>query len=618
MTATRRVGLVASALAVFSLIEPRASFLGPWSSLVCLLVFLRLLGEGLHSRLLPALVGIFSGLIAIAGYNLESDSQVYMSTTASLAQDFDLDVGNQYMGWRGWAPSRGPAGMSIIQQPVGSAFVWVIPALLADRYVQLAGGYQRNFYSPPYFGAIIAANLILALSGALALARLLSRESGSSAAGLAVAASILASPIVYYLAVQPLMIHGVVFALTCWGIVLIERAVETDSASAWRGAGFVLGLAALCRFQAAVLFVLVPLVGWTSPRVFARRVLNFSVPAFIAVLPQIVVSMKTFGRPFAMPQGSGFMDWSSPHWVETLISADRGLFNWHPLLIPGFLGLLMVRGSLRRFALSGLAIFAITAWTNGGVRDFNGADAFGGRRYDLVIPFFALGLASMMAAVRPFLAKRPLALPALLFTLAALWNVSFMTAYRAKSFRTTAPVDELAATQVDRLHRLAKDATDWMGPRARFRVYDAFVGLYTYIGEYRPGGDFDLATLEPRFLRSGWSDVRGWDDGTLFRYVLFPRACIVIPLQEPFDLRGYVLARAPARIRDQRVTITLNGRAIAEAGLPAAWIEVPFVAPASSWVRGENEFCLRLAKRSPGDEGDDLSFAAAVARIQLP
>lgn len=612
-----RLGLVAGVLAAWTLVDPRLAALGPWFALVCLGALVRLASGGLHFRLLPALVGTFAGVIAATGYNLEADTVSYMASVTSLIQDLDFDIGNQKVAW-GFPPSsRGPAGMTITPHPVGNAFVWVLPVLLGHLYALLAGVYPTNFFSPPYFGAVILTNLVLALSGALALARILARSFGGSTAALAVMGALLGSPMLYYLAVQPVMIHGAIVGLTCWAIVLLVKAVETDRAAAWRGAGLVLGLATLCRFQAVVLFVLFPLFAWTTPRIFLRRALAFAVPAIIAILPQLVVSMNTFGRPLAVPQGDGFMDWASPHWADTLISADRGLFSWHPVLIAGLLGLTLVRGPFQRMALGGLVVFVLTTWINGGVRDFNGGDAFGGRRYDLVIPFFAPGLAALIAAVRPFLVARPLALPALLFGLAAVWNLSFMAAYRAKEFKTSAPFADLAARQASRVHQLTRQATDWMGPGVRFRVYDAFVGLYTY-RNFRPGGDFDLATLEPRFVGSGWSEVQGWDDGTLFRYALFPGACIVIPIEQPFDLQGYVLARAPARIKDQRISLFLNGRLVAEAGLPATWTEVPFVAPASTWMRGENEFCARLAKRRPGDEGDDLSYAAAVAKIQLP
>ena len=40
--------------------------------------------------------------------------------------------------------------------------------------------------------------------------------------------------------------------------------------------------------------------------------------------------------------------------------------------------------------------------------------------------------------------------------------------------------------------------------------------------------------------------------------------------------------------------------------------------PAALWRSGENSFCLRPLKKRLGDEGDDLSYAAAVSLIQLP
>ncbi len=612
-----RLGKAACALAVFSLVEPRLSGLGPGCAVVCLGVILYSPRAGIRFGLLPALVGLFSGLIAAAGYNLEADTHSYMANVASLLQDFDLDIGNQLTEWGRRAPSRGPAGMSITPHPIGNAFVWAIPVAFAHAYALHVGIYPTNFFSPPYFGAVIATNLAIALSGALALVRLLTREVGVAAAGLAVAASILASPAVYYLAVQPMGAHGLSFGLGCWAVVLVVRAVEADTVPAWRWAGAALGLATLCRFQAVVLFAMVPLLGAWSVKSLVSRMRALSPPALVIVLPQVVVWLKTFGRPFAIPQGSGFMKWGSPHWADTLFSADRGLFNWHPLLLLGLLGLLLPRPRLNRLALCGVVIFAVTVWINGAATDFDGGDAFGGRRYDLVIPFFGIGLARLLDATRPVLVRRPLALPALLFSLVVAWNFSFIAFYRTKNFRVSAPAEELASAQARRLRQVADAAFGWMGPGTRFRIYDAFVGLYTY-REYRPGGDFDLATLEPRFMSEGWSDVRWWDGESTFRYLLYPQACIVIPIEEPFDLRGFVRARAPARIPDQRLTLTLNGRTLTEAALPAAWTDVPFEAPSRFWNPGENQFCMRALKKRPGDKGDDLAYAAAVVRVQLP
>jgi hypothetical protein len=616
MKTAERLGLAAGALAVFSLVEPRVSFLGPWCALACLVVFVSLAREGIRYHLLPSLIGLFAGIIAHVGYNLGADTLSYLANLASLLQDFDLDQSNQLVAWGLDASEAGPAGMSINAHPVGNAFVWAGPALIAHGYAILAGIYATNFVSPPYLGAVIATNLAIALSGALALARLLARQVGLGAATLAVSASVLASPVVFYLTEQPLMSHGLAFGFASWAIVAVARASRSDEISDWLWAGAAIGAATACRFQAAVLFALVPLLGAWDAKALLRRAFWVSPSALLMLLPQIVVFLKTFGQPFAIPLGSGFMDWASPHWADTLFSADRGLFNWHPMLVLGLFGLLLPRRSLGRLALSGAVVFTLTVWINGAVRDFNASDAFGARRYDIVFPFFAIGFARLLAAITPILARRPLALPALFLALAAAWNLSFMADY-GKVFIASAPLADVASAQVHRLRRGAEASLGWLGPRMRFRIYDAFVGLYTY-RNYQPGGNFDVATMESRFMGKGWSAIQGWDDGSVFRYLLYPQACILIPFETPFDLRGFVLARSPARIKDQRVTLILNGRTLTVAHLPPEWTEVPFVAPRDRWRAGENEFCIRADKKRPGDEGDDPAYAAAVIRVQLP
>ena len=66
------------------------------------------------------------------------------------------------------------------------------------------------------------------------------------------------------------------------------------------------------------------------------------------------------------------------------------------------------------------------------------------------------------------------------------------------------------------------------------------------------------------------------------------------------------------------VSLVLNDRVLTVADVWPAWTEIPFEAPQRLWNAGENRFCVRAAKKRPGDEGDDRSYAAAVVRVQLP
>ena len=53
----------------------------------------------------------------------------------------------------------------------------------------------------------------------------------------------------------------------------------------------------------------------------------------------MIVWKILFDRFVLIPQGRGFLDFSSANWANTLFSADHGLFNWTPLMLVGFVGL---------------------------------------------------------------------------------------------------------------------------------------------------------------------------------------------------------------------------------------------------------------------------------------
>ena len=106
-----------------------------------------------------------------------------------------------------------------------------------------------------------------------------------------------------------------------------------------------------------------------------------------------------FGVYVTVPQGPGYLDWSSPHLRDVLFSANHGLFATSPALLLGLLGLVL---HLRRDpALAGGALLTLAAlaWTNGAVADWDweGGDAFGARRFDVAVPLLAVGLAALRA-----------------------------------------------------------------------------------------------------------------------------------------------------------------------------------------------------------------------------
>ena len=598
------IGAFAAASGLLVLVDSRLPFLAIAALLLAAVSLLRD-----RSRVfLPVLALAFVAL-HLLGFFVSVDSPVYFAYTSSLLADRDLDFENQ------WAR----LALNITwpnPQPIGPGLLWAPAVGLTHLWLLATGGVTDPLViGPPYFAAAAATTLAVALAGTFLLARTLALVHGPVPSWLAVIASIGASPILYYLTVLPLMAHGLTFGLTAITLALTLRTEREGTLRAWAWCGAALGLAVLCRTQAAVLVLFVFAGLWRSRASIGQA--GLTVFCALGVFsPQFLVWRILHGSFVTLPQEEGYIDLTRQHVIDVLLSADRGLFNWHPMLLLGLFGLVVVVRGRGAYCLAALVIFGVTAFVNGTVRDWNGSDAFGARRFDVVIPLFAFGMAGLFDRMRRHLVRRPLLVPAAVIAAATLWNASLIDLRKGRTV-TAIPLSELASLQTEQVRRAADATAGRLGPEARAVIYKMFVGLFAY-DNYWPGGDFDLSTLEPRFLGKGWSEVEMWEDGAKFRYLLYPEGCLLIPLNEPFDLRGHLLARAPARIPDQRLTVLLNDRVLTVADVGAVWTEIPFEAPQRLWNAGENRFCVRAAKKRPGDEGDDLSYAAAVVRVQLP
>jgi hypothetical protein len=316
-----------------------------------------------------------------------------------------------------------------------------------------------------------------------------------------------------------------------------------------------------------------------------------------------------------MPQGSGYVDWTSPHLLDVVLSADRGLFSWTPLAALGVLGLVL---GLRREALlagAALAVVALTAWVNGGVRDWAGSDAFGARRFDLVLPWLAVGLAHVIEATARMAARRPLLVPALLAAALVAWNLGLLRLHARGTFTEAAPLADVAAGEAGLLRRGATRALGRLfGARGRSLAYRFFVGEYFYVNA-NLGGTIAVGGDDARWLGEGWSPPRWHEGGPRFRWALYPRACVLVPLSSPFRLDAILTARVPRRLETQELTVLANGTTVGSGRLGPDWTDVRFTLPAAALVAGENQVCFQFS-RAWGEEGQQVG--AQVSRVQLP
>ncbi len=180
---------------------------------------------------------------------------------------------------------------------------------------------------------------------------------------------------------------------------------------AWWGA-FSLGLLAVTRWQNILLFTaVIPAIGYcvfTDRTRWRRRFLGLvsGIPFFVLpVLVQCRVWQIQFGDWFLMPQGSRFMHWTEPAILPLLFSGYHGILPWAPGIILGLIGLILMIHACKRpnrtitilsMFLTCLAVIYISACPD----DWYAGSSYGPRRLSALLPFAALGMASILARLR--------------------------------------------------------------------------------------------------------------------------------------------------------------------------------------------------------------------------
>jgi hypothetical protein len=150
-------------------------------------------------------------------------------------------------------------------------------------------------------------------------------------------------------------------------------------------------------------FLAVPLIEaarWRVP--VARQVaaaLGAAAAFLIVFTPQMAVWNVLYGRPFAIPQGPAFMQWTSPHPIAVLFSDNHGLFTWAPLLILALVGLAALLRRDRQAALPVVTVLVLSWYASAAVSDWWAGEAFGARRFLSLFPLFVAGLAAWMDPV---------------------------------------------------------------------------------------------------------------------------------------------------------------------------------------------------------------------------
>lgn len=607
-------------LAFIALIEPRLVRLGAMAVIVALIGLALAIRRG-ESRMPHAIALLLTSFFALTAWSEPRwccDATPYYIYLRSAAFDHDLDFANDWANFGLRPPGATPTGRAGNAHSIGPSLLWAPFVFLAHLYVLTVnalglGTYTATGLSAPYLLATAAGTNVAVVAGIVVLWRTCARRFSMGVGGLALVFGLLSSTLPYYVFVAPSVAHGAVFSASALFVMVWSKVEKNPTWPGWMILAGLLGVVSLFRWQAVVLgLMFVPLFfdafrrrisrWWWAPASVLVSALVFS--------PQLAVWWVLFGSPTAAPTQFHGMDWASPHFIDVLLSADRGLFTWTPAMALGCLGWVVLARTWPSFAGSALAVFVATTWVNGGVDNWAGADAFGARRFDLLIPLWVLGLCAVIETLAAWVAQRPLLAPGAAFAFFALWNIGLIRLHRNGVFETVAPFEEVAARQAATVRRVSED---WLGRIAgasgRNFAYRAFVGRYFYLN-IGFDGRIDLSLPATPYLSGGWSERTERPDFGAFRFAGPTGACVKVPFERPLDLRVVVSARS--LVDDQVMTLNANGKRVSGASLPLEWTDVRFDVPALLLNSGENTLCLAFSRTRPNER------AAAVRLIQLP
>jgi len=392
----------------------------------------------LASCLLAFLVAIatFSVTVKFAGSLIWSDGVVYFLYARAVVLDRSIDITEGYdlldkrfparsemMGpVRRWSV-RGTSGKVLATWPAGAGIA-LAPFYAAGYAVEraraaLSGGTADSLgvITQYFFGLGSVAYALLGFWAMFVVSRAVA---GAKAAYISSTCIAFASPLVFYVFVNPSMAHAVSFGLVAVLTLLWWRAWNTGFGAAQMVAmGLVLGALFTIRYQNALFgIMLVALAGRGASKDIAVRFRACVVGAAACLVPIVLVNVPSFlaaqhAARLAIVDGvlhvgAYAVDMRSPFFFEGFLSCRQGTFHWSPVLAAGLAGLAWAARTKQAWPWPLIATVLAHGWLIGGLRvagapeglDWNkhwdGATSFGMRYMVECIPLFALGLAVLV------------------------------------------------------------------------------------------------------------------------------------------------------------------------------------------------------------------------------
>lgn len=355
-------------------------------------------------------------------------------TMEKLADDWYRGPYPEYTGLRRW-PST---GRWLNLHPMGTAIL-MAPFFVVADLLTVWSNLPRDGFSLYYQHGAALGGMVFFLLG-LAMVRRMLREQFSDGVVLATLVCLTwGTNLFHYAVFDGTFSHIYAFFAVCLFIWLVERWWERPALWCSIAVGVVAGINVLIRHTNAIYLLVLPLYGivrWhdLGPRLAAlrnrwRSLATAAVAGVVVVAPQLALYKRTTGAWLVnayVTHGMGF-SLTSPHFVDTLFSTQKGLFFWSPILLLGVAGVFVATGRARALAAPAVIVFAIQTALIATWSQWQFGASFGHRGFT---DGFALA-APLMAASFDWVARHRKAIPAVAIgvTAAVLLSVAQMIQY---------------------------------------------------------------------------------------------------------------------------------------------------------------------------------------------
>lgn len=363
----------------------------------------------IFSTILICCIFLLLGRLVMTGSAIGGDAVYYYSALRSLGIDHDLDFKNEYQFFHestsGFTGNKKipiiPDANSTTQKlptkyPIGSA-LFLLPTFLLTNLLLNGDGYNI------FYQAISAlSSLSYAFCGLLLIYFLGKEIFNSKVAFLGTLGIWLATPLVYYMTMEPLNSQPLSFFSVSLFIYLWFKSRVKGDLKHWIVLGIVGGLMSMVRPQDS-LFLLIPIIDAFILKTNFLYILIFLFSSSIIMLPQFWANNYLFGSPFINSyNGIGFPYLTSPWIFYSLFSPERGLLFWSPILIFALIGLYWffkkskLIGSLLLFSFL-IQLYIVSSWA-----DPTQGDSFGNRILLNCNPIFVIGLIQFLEKAKKY------------------------------------------------------------------------------------------------------------------------------------------------------------------------------------------------------------------------